>query len=112
MHVRTLKITDKKMERMGDVWVFRVRGEGGSMQKGIMFEQLCHNHELSPVKIDEINEKFRNSLRYVKHFGGYCDETAEEKDMEAAMNKLSSTAYGVGIKIKDDPLKEFQPFTL
>lgn len=93
------------MDRFGDTWRFRVRGNG------ILFEQMCHNHEL-PEKLAEINETFRNSLRYVKHYGGYPDDSANQEDMLAALNKLSSTDTGIGIKVKDDPLKEFSPFTL
>lgn len=112
MHIRSLKITDRRMERFGDTWRFRVRGEGGSMTKGILFEQMVPNHELNQEKLDEVNEGFRNSLRYVKHYGGYPDASATEADMKAALDQLSSTDYGIGIKIRQDPLTEFEPFTL
>lgn len=100
-----LEINERRMERFGDTWRFRVRGNG------ILFEQLVPNHKLAD-SIDQVNESFRNSLRYVKHYGGYADESAAEADMKAALTKLSSTEYGLGIKIQDDPLKEFLPFTL
>jgi hypothetical protein len=101
-----IKISERLMQRFGDVWRFQVRGDG------VLFEILCPNHELDQARIDSINEQFRNSLRYVKHYGGYPDATAKESDIHAAMNKLSSTEYGIGIMIKDDPLKEFSPFKL
>mgnify|MGYP001587082911 CR=1 FL=1 len=82
------------------------------MEKGIMFEQFLPNHELTQANLERVNENFRNSLRYVKHYGGYADDTATEADMMAAMKKLSSTEYGIGIRIEDDPIKEFTPFSL
>lgn len=102
----TLNVTDKTMERFGDTWRFRVRGNG------ILFEMFCQNHELTQRKISEINEHLKNSMRYVKHYGGYPDKSADQKDMEAAMNKLSQTSTGIAVKIKSDPLPEFVPFSL
>ena len=105
-----IKVIDKKMEREGDMWIFTVRAESGG--ESIKFRIECPNWELNPENIEKINESFRNSLRYVKHYAGYPDKTATEKDMKAAMNKLSSTLYGIGIKISEDPLPEFIPFSL
>ena len=100
-----LDVTDRTMERFGDTWRFRVRGNG------ILFEQFCQNHELGD-RIDQINESFRNSLRYVKHYGGWPDDSATEEDFKASLDKLTSTDTGIGIRIKDDPVKEFVPFSL
>lgn len=101
-----LKVTGNYMERFADTWRFRVRGNG------ILFEQTCPHHELNPESISQINETFRNSLRYVKHYGGFSDSSASEEDMMKALDKLSSTDTGIGIRVKDDPVKEFIPFTL
>jgi hypothetical protein len=105
MHSRTLTITEKRMEQFGDNFRFRVRGNG------MLFEQIVHKKNIAE-KMDQINENFRNSLRYLKHYGGYPDETATEKDMVAALEKLTTTSIGLGIKIRQDPLKEFTPFAL
>jgi hypothetical protein len=106
-----LKITDQTHKRVGDTHTFRVRGNG------ILFEQLCPNHELDAQKLLEINENFKSSLRFVKHTGGWPSRKAEQdpefpQRMRQAMNLLSSTDTGFGIKIKDDPLKEYVPFKL
>ncbi len=99
-----LIVQQRDRKRYGDVWKHTVRANGH------LFEILCHNSEYTPKKIQEINEQFKNSLRYLKHHGGYFDKTADEKDVKAAMNKWSSTITGLAIKIQDDPLTEFTPF--
>jgi len=110
MKKRYLKVTEKDMMRFGDVWRFRIGAEIGT--GNIKFEILCQNHELDEKKIQEINNEFKNSLRYCKHYGGYYDESATKEEVTTAMNKLSSTNMGIGIKIADDPLPEFVPFSL
>ena len=102
----TVKITGHYHERFGDTHRFRVRGNG------ILFEQICHNKDLSPEKLTEINENFKNSLRVVKHTGGYFPDDATEAGKKEIINRLTVTDTGIGIKIKDDPLKEFIPFKL
>ena len=106
-----LKVEEKKMERFGDTWRFQLRGNG------LLFEQMCHNMELNQKKIDEINENFRNSLRFVKHVGGWPTRDAEKQPdfilkMQQMMDKLTSTDTGLGIRVRDDPVKEFIPFAL
>lgn len=85
---------------------FQIRGNG------ILFEQLAHREKFSKKHLDEINENFRNSLRLVKHTGGWVRDDSTKEEVEQIMNKLSSTNTGVGIRIKDDPLPEFVPFIL
>ena len=104
MQRRVLSVTEQKREQFGQTVRFSLRGNG------IPFEELCHIDELSPKRLEQINHCFRNSLRYVKHYAGYPDKSARQKDMEAAMNALTQTDTGIGIKIKDDPLREFTPF--
>lgn len=99
-----LLVSEKKRERFGDMWRFRVRANGH------LFEILCHNHELDETKIQEINDQFKQSLRYLKHHNGFFDNTAAEKDVKAAMNKWSHTNTGLAIKVEDDPVSEFTPF--
>ena len=101
-----LTVTGKEMKRMGDTWVFTVKGNS------IPFRVLVHNSQLTPEKVEEINAQFANSLRYVKHYGGIYDSTASQKDVDTAMNKLTQTNYGIGIKVKNDPLPEFIRFAL
>jgi hypothetical protein len=106
MQRRVLTITDRSREQFGDTYRFRVRGNG------ILFEQFLHRKEMNQEKVDAMNENFRNSLRYVKHYAGYPDSLASEKDMRQALEGLTQTSTGIGIKIRQDPLKEFAPFTL
>ncbi len=101
-----LKVTDRLHERFADTHRFQVRGNG------ILFEILVHNSELNEQKINEVNAHFANSLRVVKHTGGYFDETVSEKDAKGILEKLTSTDTGIGIKVKDDSLKEFIRFSL
>lgn len=99
-----LKITEKEKERFGDTWRFRVRGNG------ILFEILVPNHELDQAKLEEVNEKFANSLRVIKHTAGYFNDQATDKDGAKILNMLTTTNTGVGIRVKDDPLPEFIRF--
>jgi hypothetical protein len=92
------------MKRLGDLWRFQVRANGH------LFQIFCHNSELTPEKIAEINAQFKNSLRYLKHYAGFFDETASEKDIKKAMTKLSGTTNGIAIRIEDDLVTEFTPF--
>lgn len=101
-----LEITDQKLERFGETMRFRIRGNG------ILFEQLAHREKFNDKQLAEINDNFRNSLRIVKHTGGWLRDDSEKSEVEQIMNKLSSTNTGVGIRIKDDPLPEFVPFEL
>ena len=98
------------MERFGDTWRFRVSAKpfsGGP----VAFEILCHNSELTPEKIQEINESFKNNLRWLKHHGGWPAKGKEDpQQMQKDLGKWSSTDTGLAIKIGDDPVKEFVPF--
>lgn len=107
-----LEITNKSHTRKGDVHHFRVSARPFT-GKPVTFEQTILNHELNQQNLDTLNEQFRNSLRYMKHAGGYFDQTANEKDAAKILESLSSTDYGIGIRVKDDMLKkEFIPFAL
>jgi len=105
MQRRILNTTDRSMERFGDNWRFRVRFNG------ILFEQFCPNHQLAD-SIETINESFANSGRVVKHIGGYFPDDATDQEKKGALEMLSQTDTGIGIKIRQDPLKEFPRFTL
>lgn len=101
-----IKLTDRTRERFGDTIRFRVRCNG------ILFEQVCHNHLLTEEKLQEINENFKNSIRIIKHHGGYFRDGTPEKDAKSLLESLSQTDHGIAIKVKNDPLKEFEPFIL
>ncbi len=106
----SIKVINQQHERFGDVHRFKVRAESGG--QSIAFEILCPNHELSEEKLKEINECFANSLRVVKHTGGYFSLEATKEDAQSILNKLSSTNTGIGVRVSDDPLPEFARFVL
>lgn len=109
-----IKVIGKYMERFGDTWRFRVEIEYGNAIEvkpaTMLFEQFCHNGQLNKEKLKEINENLSNSLRIVKHFGGFFRKDTKQKEAQKMLNILSSTDTGIGIRVKNDPLKEFIPF--
>lgn len=62
--------------------------------------------------MDEINEQFANSLRIVKHHGGYFEAGTTDKEAQKFLNDLSQTSTGIGIKVRNDPLPEFERFVV
>jgi hypothetical protein len=105
-----VKVIEHRMKRIKDTWCFTVRAESGG--ESLKFEMSCPNHQLSQENLDKINESFRNSIRFMKHYAGFPNREVSKEDMDAAMNKLTSTNYGIGIRISEDPLPEYTPFFL
>ncbi len=94
------------------MWYFKVSARpfsGGP----VTWEIQVPNHELNEEKLNEINECFRNNLRWLKHNGGWPAPGKEDHEqMKKDMDKWSSTMFGTAIKVGDDMLKmEFIPFT-
>jgi hypothetical protein len=101
-----LNVTERLHTRVKDTHLFTLRGNG------IKFQIECHNYELDQKKLKENNDSFKGSLQYIKHYAGYPDNTVSLEEMKKALEKLSSTNTGIGVRIMDDPLPEFQPFSL
>lgn len=77
---------------------------------GVKFEIVADRIKMfeDPKYVSEINENFRNSLRYLKHFGKYPKD--ELPKMSALTSVWSTTDTGLAIRPSDDPLPEFVPF--
>jgi len=103
MQRRVLKVTDYYKFQKDGVTYYTLRGNG------IRFADKIEG-PITPATLGALNERFRNSLRYVKHYAGYPERTAQESDMAKMLDGLSQTDTGFGIRIKNDPVKEFTPF--
>jgi len=107
-----LKIEGQKREIFGKQTRFQIRGNG------ILFEQLVNTEDLNPKKMEEINQKFRNCLLFLKHVGGYPSEEYLRREpmantlMMQKLNAWSSSDTGMALKPIDDPLKNFYPFKI
>lgn len=102
-----LEVTDLRRWTKGDTTYYSLRGNG------ILFAQKIEGR-IDQELLDTLNEHFRNSLRYVKHCGGYpANGKDDPKTMKAQLTGTwSSTDTGLAIRPSDDPVKEFTPFTL
>lgn len=102
-----LEITEQRVECKHGECTYSLRGNG------IKFAQKIKETERTPENMKLLNESFANSLRIIKHFGGYVRDGTSEIEMKKMLNSLSSTNTGIAIKVKNDDLKnEFQRFSI
>lgn len=118
MPKRYLKIIERKAELFGETWKFFIKAEYsfyyGSkwIYDSMDFERVIHKSEINDNKLKEINNDFANSLRVLKHEGGYFSNDVTEDQANKIMNKWSSSNTGIALKVKSDKLPEFERFKL
>ncbi len=107
-----VEIYEQKKEKFAGTWRFRVgvAWTRDGHHENVRFEQFINQGEYTRKALKEVNDNFANSIRICKHHGGYLRDGTTKEELAQLLNKLSSTDTGIGIRISDDPLKEFERF--
>lgn len=113
---RHLKIIQRTKEDAKDSYVFTIKAEYCRSDNGkldtMTFSQTLKKRDMSAETIEELNNNFANSLRILRHLGGFVRKDTTESEMKVLLNKLTTTDTGIGIRVKNDTLSMFDRFSL
>lgn len=83
--------------------LFRLYANGIQLQVTCTIQEWVDDFDNT---LKKVNENFRNSIRYIKYYG----KLPKKPDLKK-MNAWTKGETGISMKVKNDPLPEFQPFS-
>jgi hypothetical protein len=111
-YVRKLTIAHPTVKESGSTTVFTITADN-HQAKPVRLEVQVPTYQLKGERrestLHQVNGKFLNSLRYLKHFGNLPRKEPDPGALNSVWSQTDTNT--MAIRPADDPMKEFPRFT-